>query len=379
MTGLSDFKYGIAFEVCRTTDGQQTFTASNFGGGTPTAALFFITYDTNGNGTPVVDAGLCIGAATATDAEWCFTATDEDDLSTTSNTGNDWESDQCLQLLAVGDESTVLIEADFIEFTTNGVTVDWTTTDGVAYFVKVILFGGTGLSVACENFQLSATRNADVTVSSLSFEPDLLFLTGGFYNGTGPVNHYRQGFGVSVNTGEVIPDNMGMTIGSSDNASPSSITGRLILDSNLYWHNGNDGYYIHSFASDGFKARTILSAGLTNHVGFLALKFTDRKVGIRICKTPHAAAAQKYTLDVKPEFVMLLYKDSTMLGRPAGSLAGQFTIGTFTAFNFPMATTGARTTARHSRCWPTTFCPTSICSVTDRSKVLTAVANSSMR
>ena len=122
-----------------TSSGNQTITQVSFGGVTPSSVRFIVTAAT-ADGTAADGELFCYGAA-AGGAQWAASMAAEHGVADT-NAARMWTDSACL--LLVDADGNEVMRGTFVEFTTNGVTVnlDWTGTAG-AYLVTAIFGGGT--------------------------------------------------------------------------------------------------------------------------------------------------------------------------------------------------------------------------------------------
>jgi hypothetical protein len=143
----SDVEFAVVTQGARTTTGTQDYTVSGFG--TPTAVIFFASH--------VYQFGLddhwvrCFGAAMSAAQRW---AVCEDREHGTSKTDTKTRSvtDKCLIIPDPSNsQHNTQAEADFNQWVTDGVQVDWTKVSGNAHIVTAILIRCDGALVGYSN------------------------------------------------------------------------------------------------------------------------------------------------------------------------------------------------------------------------------------
>jgi len=163
---------GVAIDVirvaCNTSSGTQNITG-DVGALTPKAALFILSAGIT-DGTAAADAFLSFGFADGTN-RYCIGFHDSDNLATTS-TKHWYENDEVIQVYDGSD--TLICEADFTSWLTDGVQINWATAPGSAYLLTVILFAGSDLSAHVNYAQISATVDTPTDVTDPGFEPDVV-------------------------------------------------------------------------------------------------------------------------------------------------------------------------------------------------------------
>lgn len=166
---------GIAVDIVQftlnTSTGTQDITGS-LGGLTPKAALFFVTRAT-ANGTPASDAAMSYGAATGASNEWVFQFNSEDGQ-TDTDTRKISSSSRCI-LLTIPGAATIDMDAEFSAWITNGIRINITTSDAVAYKGTVVLFAGSDLQAHANNVSLGDTVDLETNITAPGFEPKLIF------------------------------------------------------------------------------------------------------------------------------------------------------------------------------------------------------------
>ena len=120
-----------------TSSGNQTITQVSFGGVTPSSVRFIVTAAT-ADGTAADGELFCYGAA-AGGAQWAASMAAEHGAANT-NAARMWTDSACL--LLVDADGNELMRGTFVEFTTNGVTVNLEWIGAAAAYLVTAIFGG---------------------------------------------------------------------------------------------------------------------------------------------------------------------------------------------------------------------------------------------
>lgn len=320
----SDF--GIAEVATRTTTGTQAYTASEMGGNTPVAAMYFasghgITNDP-GN-TAVMQHGM--GATDGTN-QWAIAQQANDGVGTSSHAAQGFTT-RCLVGNAIGLSD---FEAAHSSFGVGEHTVSYSNGDGAASYGFNVMFADCDVDVG--NFTLDGTTGAQ-GVSSMGFDPDVVIFgcAADTLDGTA-----RNGFGWG----------MGMLTATEQKAvgwSPRNGSGtqevRQMLRSNrcftqLSSVSGSELFNLNgSIVTGGFSVTP--SAARTNQIGYIALRWASKSAKLVDFQTPTATGAQAYTgVGFAPELIIgaltgNISRDATP---PIGDSANHAGLGFF-AFN----------------------------------------------
>ncbi|NKB56508.1 MAG: hypothetical protein GKS00_09245 [Alphaproteobacteria bacterium] len=160
----------MAHAIIRDTIGTKTFSSADMGGATPTAALIFSTgiISTNPRATGILSIGMTDGSFEAASA-----INSADNVGTTDETRHHIETG-CL-LITGGSQSGAAVLASFDSFTTNGIVLDFTTVNGAAYEITVVLFDYTVVGCARAAPGTTTSSTADLSVTG---QPDIMFFVG---------------------------------------------------------------------------------------------------------------------------------------------------------------------------------------------------------
>lgn len=307
---MGDVQVGIVHGTANTSTGNQTFTDSNFGGGTPKAAFFIVQAHSGTFGVEQDHVRIGWGAAIATDKRWCIAASSEHDVGT-SNANRRANTDECCQLLDA-DATAVAYEADFISFGANAVTINWALVDAaVECSVVVVLFGGTDLEVDLFTFTPQATEDTSTHITSMSFEPNVLICSSAMRD-AGASGNILMGVGVCAND-ETTVTQAGMVTFDRDGQATSE--GRGAVAGDRWPMEVNDtptvDYAIEfaNFDSLGFEAFTRDGGGdNTDRVGVLALGLpADIDAKVTTHTTPASTGNEDFTgTGFTPQFAMML-------------------------------------------------------------------------
>jgi len=153
-----------------TSTGTQSYEVSGFG--TPQAAIIFVS-ESNTTNNPEVDVGFGIGLADGT--RECFITNWANDNVGTTDTARHNNTTACAVL--ANSASTTHIVASFSAWSTNGITLNFTTVNTSAHYISVMLIKGC-TNVRVDSAALSTTGTN--TISTVGFKANfgLLLSTG---------------------------------------------------------------------------------------------------------------------------------------------------------------------------------------------------------
>lgn len=176
--------------AARTTNGSQDYTSSGFGTPTGCMVLHGLKSTTasvvHGRATSNVSFGYCGG-----DLSQGYVANASEDTPTQSDTRRSEKSDKCFCMLSITGD-TIVQEGDVTALITDGITVNWSTTDGTADYHHVLLLKG--VKVACETAAArSGTGDQDIT--GFGFNPKIEFFENIQTTSAGVTTAAQMGFG----------------------------------------------------------------------------------------------------------------------------------------------------------------------------------------
>lgn len=295
-----------------TSTGVQDITGS-LGGATPFAVIMK-TIGVASNEADGGDAALAVGFATAS-AEGGSSFLAEDAVST-SNTDRETSSSTFI---------TAPNDIGFNSFKANGMEVNVPTLSA-SFFYKAIFFYGSGGAAAVGTDVVSTTEQ---TLSGLSFEPDLLFITGtGNASITASTNAIYH-FGVAKNGG----NQLGVSY-FNRNALATTQTESLLRTADVAGQSfaGSQTWNldITGFTSDGFTHQATASAGL-DIVNYLAIKLPTGESG-HVGKITLPASGSTYSetgFGFEPSFAEIITPFNTTANDNALVADGVLAFGAF--------------------------------------------------
>lgn len=155
-----------------TSNGTADYTISGFG--TPKAVMVHASYAAS-NATARDQAKYSVGYTDGTRQRVMGFAS-EHNLSV--GRSRFWsDNDKILQLVQASGSTTLWL-ANFDSWITDGVRLNFTSTESTAIYLTVTFFTGSDVSVYAGDFTNNTTQDATTTVTSPGFTPDLLFVTG---------------------------------------------------------------------------------------------------------------------------------------------------------------------------------------------------------
>jgi hypothetical protein len=146
--------------------------ATKLNGVTPKAVMFFVNgrYDGSEGGKP--DGLSCIGVATGASNRYAQSLAGEDNAGTT-NTSFKASSSRCIY--QADPDGTIVAEADFNCFVTNGARITWKANPGQDYRVTVVFFAGSKVSAYAGELNPNDTEDGTVATTDPGFKPDMVF------------------------------------------------------------------------------------------------------------------------------------------------------------------------------------------------------------
>ncbi len=325
----------IVHKAVRTSTGLETFTVSGFG--TPKAALFIITGGTV-DGTAVTHAFMGIGATDGT-LQNNIAGSSKDAVVLGSTNCHSWAGTaNCIGLCDPASAGgAILWRASFDSWITDGVQVNVAVTDGVAYLVTCILFGGTGISNAYVNTVTgSAINGGTVVVSSLTFQPDFL-ITWGRPNTGRPFDNfatYNQndlslGF---VQRGASNPhQEKSLWFEEFHASNPTDMREQMAMGSAFGQVNAQPYLTTTDFTSVGFTMTTN-NAAASIVMGYLAVKLNGISCKVLEFDSPTSGGSQDITgIGFTPQFGLTLMSAQTSINATSSDEKGEvFGVGAFT-------------------------------------------------
>ncbi len=318
-----------------TSTGNQTFTASNYGGGIPKAAIFMMG-DATSVDTRTSDARFGYGVAISTTKRWALGGQSENG-SANSDTDSFLITDGCMQILSDG--GAVVGKADFVSFGVNNVTIDWTTAPFSAHLLTVVLIGGSGVTVDAGTYNPNAALDGVTVVSGLtSSARKIVFHAGNGEDPTASIPGHRISLGYAFWDGSSIVQ--GQSAFNDRHAVSTTATNSFIGPDRVFFEIINTGALRYSieltaFSATSFDATTRNTTGdASNVLGYLVLNVPNTiDASIAVIDTPTSTGNQAFTgTGHEPSFGMLLQTYArTANFFELGAAAGAFGVGVFTA------------------------------------------------
>jgi len=248
--------------ACKTTTGLQTITTTDLGGLTPTAALLICTNAT-ADGTAADHARMSIGAVVSATERWAISSNDDHGVATALSVRRMTE-DEVVMMVASGGGGTVEFEADFDSWVTNGMVIDWGSTNpSSGYLLTVIFFAGSDVVAHADTVSLPATTGVNTDVTAPGFEPAFVIFASTRSAINDEVNtNFALSFGIAANDGA--DTNFSLNLSGANSALTSENAVLAINDSiqeNLFQGNVYGGHYVDTYDADGFTVRCIRNGG----------------------------------------------------------------------------------------------------------------------
>lgn len=288
--------------VTPTATGNQDITISGFG--TP-KAVFFILPATIADATPNNNALYSFGATDGT-RQWSTAVCSRNNSASTS-TFKRGMTDKCISTLQV--TGSVLGEAGFVSFITDGIRINWTSVATVGYYMTVVMFNGTDLTARVDTISLGTSTSAQ-TYSSLSGEADLIISN----NVGSPFNDSLTndlatvlGFTHNNRAGTITQRCIGI---SEDNAVADGQPFAQMMDDKSSFRlnppNGAVDYEVSlsNFTSSGFDFTCSSNAG-SDDLGILALSLGGGASSVGTYQPPVTATTSTISESFTPQFSFL--------------------------------------------------------------------------
>jgi hypothetical protein len=290
--------------ACNTATGDQTITTADLGSLTPKAAMFIVGAGVT-DGTAAANAVLSVGATDGTNQR--VSSVFSDDNVATSDVRYRGTTDEVVMI--IDNAGNIVGEANFKNFTTNGVVITWGDAVPSAYLLTVIFFAGTDLSVHVNEFTSSNSADGEVDVTDPGFEPDQVIVfahRGAFNDSSAQALQGTIGFcdnGVSVVQGSINVGELNGQAGCTMFA--ISRNDRVCQNINMGGASLYGDVELASFDASGFSSFTRRIA--SNTVAYLALAYggaAEHWVGTITSPTSTGDDAQTGP-GFTPQFVML--------------------------------------------------------------------------
>jgi hypothetical protein len=302
-----------------TSTGDQTITTTKCGGLTPKLAIFMITgwtaNDVNRN-----NSQWCFGAAVSSSKRFVLGSYATNNLSSTTQDSMRYKDNaHCAVSYQGGAGATYDGIADFVSFTTNGCTINWSNAPGNAYLMTVIFFCGTDLSVDISTLTLNSTVNGTATESGLSFTPDVLIpVMSGFTQwATGGDYWNMQGIGLVKNGGNKNALLANVPFYSYECQSKGRLTTSYGAGFSTFNTSGDVrvGVEFGSFSSTGYTATTrVNNCDATTDIKVICLNFGTRESYVGTFSSKTSTGTQAYTgVGFKPQALLGWFTDMTAL------------------------------------------------------------------
>lgn len=307
---MADVKFRATTVALNTSTGTQDITIGGFG--TPSAVIFVWGGTTDG-AQRTDGAHFGIGFADGTSESLAAVAS-EDGVST-SDTFRLSRNDRCIDIYSVATGSNEYV-ISWNAWVTDGVQINIAATTGTTRNVTAILIGGSDVSNAyVGSHQLTVTTGAN-DITSVGFEPDLVFFAGTGHGGYGTSGGSENIFsmGIAHNDGSdtqsciLFSDKDGVTTTAVQTALSNSHCIGQIFNGSGSW-TGVAG----TFDSSGFTITIDAGNSGSDYVDFLALKFTSSPdISIDFLDSPTSTGTYSTTdPGFEPDFAFILLSDCT--------------------------------------------------------------------
>lgn len=280
-------------------------TTAKFGGSTPKAIIVGATYCTtitskNANAS----AGIGFATGSGSGGEAGVSGCAQDNQATTATRRGCITGPVCLDNPA---GPAYYDQYAFNSWIANGIRLNRTSSSGAD--IPVMMFEGSDVSAQAGKLNTnSTTQNNTFDVTSVGFEPDIVF-----FAGIDRDIPNSSGIGCIISTGVALNAptilNHALMYASRTTVATSE-TGGVLYD-NRYHVSGNYSAVsytleVTSFLSNGFRTTVRDGNTGTDEVAFLALKFNNLTCKVGIIDSPVSTGSQFHNLGVTPDAVVLI-------------------------------------------------------------------------
>lgn len=307
----------------------QTFTVADFG--TPKAAMFIVTNATV-VGTPAEHAKLSFGVTDGVRHRV-----------TTMRARNDNAASDALmhstadEVISILHQSSTLVEseANFSQWVTDGVEINWGVLPSVAHRVICVLFGGDDLSAHVNEFTSSAVLNEEVNVVDPGFEPDqvIILTRRGLFNDT-PTDESLVTIGICDNGTSVVQGSI--NTGERDARATTTLKGvtktnRVAQDFDNITADTLGSVELDNFDAQGFSAFNRQAGSVV--CGYLALAYGGGSHWAGNINSPIVGGSTPQAgVGFTPQFVLYVMSHNTVVDTvQVDGEGGVVALGAFTA------------------------------------------------
>lgn len=291
----------VARNTTPTTTGTVDFTVADFG--TPTAAMFFLSYATTDGTLREATYFRSIGFTDGTN-DRCVAGGSQDGAGT-SVTGR--SSSDAFCVMQCNEESGASDKTGaFNSWITNGVRLDWTVTTGSAAMTIVcVLFKGTS-DVTVGTITPNATENGTAAISSLSYEPDFIFFgcNGDDIAAGGSANNVFS-FGCAANEASI---NQRATFGYDEDAQGTMDSGVYVSTNRCcgQFFNGSVSWSaeLTAFAANGFTITTRGGATGSDDMIYFAIGSSGISFDLQTIDSTTTATTKKYSTSFQTDAII---------------------------------------------------------------------------
>lgn len=323
-------EFALVTTTTNSSTGTQTFSSTDFGGGTPKLALIWASYDNSLAGGARGHMSFGFGVCGADGSQWSVNVAAEHNQANT-DTSRYGSDSHVIALLDPGSTSTFSLKAEVDSFTTNGVTLDLTTVDDT-YTITVLLLGGDAVSYDIGSTLPDTGAAGTVTISS-GFTPNVIWgaTVGANITGANGLDGGLFGLGMAVSG-----SNIGFGFLNEDNLATDAVSARLdtsypvvVVDSS---GNRSEGYGF-SFGSGDFDVVSESANAGTDRVYYCAVDFSQSGVYLADITTEASNGNKSYTdPGFEPAFVLNFGTTLSAVDTASSSgEAGAFSIGCMTS------------------------------------------------
>lgn len=169
---------GVTVAITRfaanTSTGQQVISTNDLGGLTPKAVMLIATRGIS-DGTAVDGVGFYWGLSDGTNEATGGYESQHAQATMDAVANQDTTANRILTIYDGTADNVVEATADFVSFSADSVTVDWTDAPASAFLITAVFFAGTDLTANVGRIDLGNVADALIAVTTVGFEADIVF------------------------------------------------------------------------------------------------------------------------------------------------------------------------------------------------------------
>jgi hypothetical protein len=293
------FRSAVVSVPLNYSNGSQDITFSQSPSWTPKAAIITMSRQPTSEDTffDAISYNCCFIANET--RSWGFVTRDASTPNTYTESG--YSSNPYIFYLRDPAGVAITSNAQFTQWLTNGMRINVISNQNPAVYVNVMFLGGDDLEAAAVGTINWSTGVSEITVDTLTFDPNLLFLGGSYHPSGYTVGNHWFSFGVANAT------NQWCIFESSSHNAAAGSPSTSIWNNRISQLSSTGTMVFDSFITNGFKIDVTDGMPSTYAIFYLALKCGQNAVGY--ATEPSALGAQKITTGNQTDAALIIGSD----------------------------------------------------------------------